>query len=246
MKTLYKISLLLGLLVCFSACEKDNYDEPQSSLIGQLTYKGKPFQCNGNIGAESELFQLYQDGFGKTGSINVRVNEEGSFSALLFDGEYKMCIKDQQFPFVWDEWPMKDDGKPDTLYFTLNGGKEMEIKVTPYFELNDVKAEVDNSVTNIVASLKIDEIISGAMVKKVYMYVSTAVLVDKGTPSNVSMDIADISQSITLTYPIQKYKDDYINNFRPYAFVRLAVETDKSSEFLWSKVYKVEGIPEKL
>lgn len=246
MKTLFNIILLLGTALSLVSCEKDNYDAPQSLLTGQLTYKGESFQYNGNIGQESEIFQLYQDGFGKKGAINVRVNEEGKFSALLFDGDYKMCIKDQQYPFIWDEWPKNEDGRLDTLVFSLNKAKQIEIKVTPYFELNDIDIWFDKSENNIVASLKINQILSGAEVKRIYMYVSTSMLVDKGTPSNISKEITNINQSIKVTYPIQKYKSEYINNFRPYAFVRLAIETDISSEFLWSKVYKVEGIPEKL
>lgn len=241
---LYNVFLLMGVALGLSSCEKDNYEPPKSVVTGRLVYKGETFPYNGNSDtpAEAEIFQLYQDGFGKKGAFAMRVSDEGEFSALLFDGEYTMKIKDQQYPFVWDEWPM-ENGKPAAQVFNLQKSKNFDIKITPYFEINNIEFA---SGANITAKFKIDQVIPGAKVKRALLYVSTAVSVNKGTPASQIVNVSDISSPVTIKIPIQKYRDSYVNNSRTYAYVRIAVETDKAAEFLWSKVYKVEDLPVKL
>ena len=70
------------------SCKKDNYDPPSSTLSGRLVYNGD------SIGVERNQvpFELYQFGFGKVGSIANTFAQDGTYSALLFDGDYKLII----------------------------------------------------------------------------------------------------------------------------------------------------------
>lgn len=244
MKKIRIEAILMSLLAfLLSSCEKDNYEPPTTFFTGQLTYNGKPFLFNGNTdtGEGSDIIQLFQDGFGKTGPMSVRVNQDGHFSALLFDGEYKMTFANQNYPFTFEDWPMRADGKPDTLKFDLQGGKEMEIKVKPYFEINDIEYKV--GFTNIEASFNIAEVMPGAKVEKAYIYMSTAINVNKSTKVNQSVEVTDISQPIDIKVPLSSYRNMYTNNYRDYAYVRIAIKTDKADEFLWSPVQKIENLP---
>lgn len=246
MKGLYKYTiLLLFVVILLWSCEKDNYDPPAASFTGQLVYNGKPLPYNGNtdVSDGSEIIQLYQYGFGKTGALNVRVNQEGHFSSLLFDGDYVMIFKDQEYPFVFDEWPMKANGRTDSVHFLLNGSKHMDIKVTPYFDFKNIEYKV--GVTGVEAGFNIERVLEGANVRRAYIYMSTAANVNKNTKLSKVINVDNINNRVSFRIPFDQYRNhaDYKNNFRDYAYLRVAIETDKASEFLWSPVYKLEGIP---
>lgn len=59
-KTIFS-TLLLGLIVTTTSCTKDNYDAPESTLMGRIVYKGEPLQLRGT--SEAIQLQLYQDGY---------------------------------------------------------------------------------------------------------------------------------------------------------------------------------------
>ena len=44
-KTIFS-TLLLGLIVTTTSCTKDNYDAPESTLMGRIVYKGEPLQLS--------------------------------------------------------------------------------------------------------------------------------------------------------------------------------------------------------
>ena len=52
-KTIFS-TLLLGLIVTTTSCTKDNYDAPESTLMGRIVYKGEPLLLRGT----SEAIQL--------------------------------------------------------------------------------------------------------------------------------------------------------------------------------------------
>jgi len=242
MKTKY-ILLAVSAIFLFIACEKDNYDPPKTEFSGKLSYNGKALPWNGNTEtpAEAEIIQLYQDGFGKYAPINVRVADDGSFKALLFNGEYKMIMKNIKYPFVFEDWSSNGTGNLDTIMFTLKGKKEFDIKVKPYFEINDIKPAIEG--TKISTTFNLKEIVPGAGVTAVYVYMHTNVNVNKGTPLNQKVENPDISGPISVKLPISGYRSKYINNFRDYGYIRVAVQLNNADEYLWSEVIKVENIP---
>ncbi len=242
MNTKYLL-LLLACCLLFVACEKDNYDPPTTVFVGKLSYNGNPVPWNGNTEtpAEAEIIQLYQDGFGKYAPINVRVADDGTFKALLFDGEYKMIMKNTQYPFLFEEWPVNEKGKLDTIRFTLNGKKEFDIKVKPFFEISNLSSKAE--ATNVVTTFNLSQLVPGYKVKAVYAYLHTTVSVNKGTPVNQKVDNVDITKPITIKIPVSSYRSRYINNFREYGFIRIAVEVENATEYLWSEIIQVNNIP---
>jgi hypothetical protein len=88
MKIRFHIMPLVAMVALLTACEKDNYTEPKSTLSGQIVYNGEP------IGVEEGQvrLQLWQPGFGKLAALDAQIAQDGSYSALLFDGSYKMVF----------------------------------------------------------------------------------------------------------------------------------------------------------
>ena len=89
---------MLLLPVMPSSCGLDNYDAPESLLQGKIVYQGRPLGLRSTSGAIQ--LQLYQDGYAKRDPIPVYVNQEGEFSAKLFEGDYKLVTRDGNGPWV--------------------------------------------------------------------------------------------------------------------------------------------------
>ena len=83
----YSIILSTFCSILFS-CKKDNYKEPSSALSGKIVYKGEAI----NVENYQVPYQLYQFGFGKVGSIDGSFTQEGTYAAVLFNGNYKLII----------------------------------------------------------------------------------------------------------------------------------------------------------
>ena len=98
MKIISNIFSVILLLVLFSGCGKDNFDAPESKLVGRVTYQGQALNLRGT--GEAVQLQLYQDGYEKNDPISVFVGQDGTFSALLFDGEYRLTTRDGNGPWV--------------------------------------------------------------------------------------------------------------------------------------------------
>ena len=59
MKIISNIFSVILLLVLFSGCGKDNFDAPESKLVGRVTYQGQALNLRGT--GEAVQLQLYQD-----------------------------------------------------------------------------------------------------------------------------------------------------------------------------------------
>jgi len=130
MKRAFQYITVLALCAAGMSCKKDNYSEPASTLSGRVVYKGEA------IGVEYNQvpIQLYQFGFGKVGPINETFAPDGSYSADLFDGTYKLIIPNGQGPFKWKQLA---SGAPDTTTITLAGSQTLDLEVTPYYMIRN-------------------------------------------------------------------------------------------------------------
>lgn len=63
--------------------------------------------------------QLYQDGYANHDPITVYATQDGTFSAVLFDGPYKLVTKDKNGPWV---------NNRDTIYVEVKGKTRCEVK----------------------------------------------------------------------------------------------------------------------
>jgi hypothetical protein len=190
--------IILILAVATTACRKDNYDPPTSKLSGRVVYKGEAIGMEYN----QVKFEVYQDGFGKTGPIAEVFAPDGSYSLLLFNGDYKFIIPNGQGPFEWKQTPA---GAPDTTFITVSGNQQLDIEVTPYYMIRNPQLKVSGG--NVTGACKLEQIITGASardIENVSLYINKTQFVsgadniavktvngsDITDPNNVNLSVA--------------------------------------------------------
>jgi len=223
---------VMALLVLVASCAKDNFTEPKSTLSGQIVYQGEP------VGVEYNQvrLQLWQPGFGKLAAIDAQVAQDGSYSATLFNGKYKMVVPRGRGPFRTLE---KDAASKDTLFVTLEGNQEVDLEVLPYYMIRTPQfTGAENKVT---ANFKLEKIITDANAKdieRVSLFVNKTEFVSRATNVSatdiVGADIKDlnaisVSTDIPTLVPTQKY-----------VFVRVGVKIKDVEDMIFSPVQKVE------
>lgn len=205
-------SYILPLVALLGAsCKKDNFDPPQARLHGRLVYQGEGIPVEFN----QVPFQLYQFGFGKVGPVsNTTFTQEGSFSVLLFEGEYKLTIPNGQGPFLWKKQP---NGQPDSITVQMKGDQQLDLEVTPFYMIRNVQmAAAANKVT---ATFGLEKIVTGAdgkNVERVNLYINKTAFVSAGGDYSIASsqrgggaitDPANISMEVTVPalVPAQSY-----------------------------------------
>lgn len=233
MKFKIQYMFLLALLIGASACKKDNYDAPSSNLKGRLLYKGE------EIGVEYNQvpFELYQPGFGRTGAMAATFAQDGTYSSLLFDGNYKLIIPNGQGPF---QWKQNAAGGRDTLAVTVSGNQTLDLEVTPYFLVRNV-VYTATSATSISASFRADQIITDASAKtieRINLYINKTQFVSSAD-NIASAEIAGgaitnpavISLSVTVPS---------ITPTQNYVFARIGLKIAGVEDMIFSPLQKIQ------
>ena len=224
MKIISNIFSLVLLLVLFTGCGKDNYDAPESKLVGKVTYQGQALNLRGT--GEAIQLQLYQDGYEKHDPISVFVGQEGEFSALLSNGEYKLVTRDGNGPWM---------NRHDTVTVNLNGHSEVNIEVTPYFMISNEQLAV--SGTTMTASFTINQIVSTATINKVMLILSKTQFADdvnnvfRKDITEVSAGAVNLSADISDNAEIAKAKALY---------ARVGVLANGADQAIYSTVVRLK------
>lgn len=221
-----KILLLTTIISCifgFSSCRYDNYDAPQSMLTGRVVFDGEPV----SVRSGSSEFALYQDGYALHNAIPVYVNQDGTYSACLFDGEYKL-VRMGNAP-----WERPNN---DTIIINVKGNTVMDIPVIPYYIIKDYSfAKNGNKIT---AKFKVEKVSESATFEKVRIYLGETLLLDNNNRSvyeSIYEENIDFTQENTaeIEIPESLMNEDFI-------YVRLGVKSYQSSEFCYSQSTKIE------
>jgi hypothetical protein len=168
MKTFFVKPVLLFLFsVLIIACGKDNYEAPSSMLTGVVTYNGKPVGVRGSNA--SVRLQLWQDGFPVKTPIDVFVSQDGSFSAQLFDGTYKLVTVPGNGP--WEH-------TADTLQVEVRGDTHIDFSVRPFFSLSEVDYKLEGQ--ELVATFDLERISETRTLDDVSLLVNDTYFVDLG------------------------------------------------------------------
>jgi hypothetical protein len=233
-KTFAYIALMLSAL----SCKKDNYEAPSSTLSGHITYNGVPV----NISSKDVTFELWEPGWGKNGAINVNVKEDGSYSALLFNGNYKLIIPPSQGPFRSVTNP---ETKSDTMLLVINGDRQLDIEVMPYYMIRDAKMEL-NGTTAVVSNCRLEKIITDVNareVETVYLYLNQTQFVDAtnyvARTSLAGTDIADpanVQLSVNIPAVIS---GNGTTGDQDYVFARIGVKISGVEDLLFSEVQQI-------
>lgn len=224
-----------GLIYIFSLCtlllssctEYDNYDEPESTLTGKVLYEGEQLAFR-NSAISFDLFQLGYDK-GLSQSIPLHIAQDGTFSAKLFNGEYKL-VRNASGPWV--------DQVKDTLLVTVKGNTIFDVEVKPHFIVNKDTYTVDLANKKVTGTFTISKVAENSNLSNVRMYIGSRVLLDndirdaylKAEPSAVTYgEPLSITMSIT---------DELIK--KGYMYVRVGAKAAESGQYIYTQVQKIE------
>ncbi|WP_069658951.1 DUF3823 domain-containing protein [Arcticibacter eurypsychrophilus] len=154
-----------ALLILISGCGKDNYAAPESVLSGRVVYGGEALNLRGT--GERVRIQLYQDGYQRRDPIEVFVGQEGTFSAKLFDGHYKLVTRNGNGPWVNDR---------DTINVEVKGSTQIDVPVTPFFTISNASIALANNT--MTSSFTINKIVPTAEIDRILLLLGTTSFVD--------------------------------------------------------------------
>lgn len=228
------IITILSFSLFLFACEKDNYEPPTAQLSGKLVYQGESI----NVEFNQVPYQLFQFGFGKTGSVsNTSFTQEGTYSVLLFNGTYKLLVPNGQGPFLWKQTP---GGAADSITVTMNGSQKLDLEVTPYYMIRT--PQITAAGANVTATFKLEKIINGANAKnieRVSLYINKTAYVSGNGNYNVAAankaaaDIVDPNNvSLSVAVPVIIPAQNYI-------FARIGLKIAGVEDMIFSPIVKL-------
>lgn len=249
MKRKFIFLILLALVISFTSCKKDNYTEPGSFLTGKIVYNDEPI----NVEYDKVNLQIWQFGFGKKDYIASAIGQDGSFSSLLFDGNYRLVFAPNQGPFMTK---IISAAEKDTIFVSLNGSQTLNIEVIPYYMVKDAAFTSNASV--ISATCKLDQIITDAnakTVERVTLYINKTNIVSgsnyfSDSKSDLKKDVpaasitalnaaltatatANVSAAdLTLTMPVFVPAQTYV-------FARIGLKIAGVEKLIFSPITKV-------
>ena len=227
MKKIEYFLMLFFSSILMVACGYDNYDGPESLLEGKITYEGRAIGLKGSLlGGSGVEIQLYQDGYANRNPITVYANQEGTFSAVLFDGQYKLVTKDKNGPWVNDR---------DTLEIEVKGKTQCELRVTPYFMISNEEIEITDNI--ITGNCNIEKIVETANISQAMLLISQTSFVDENTNiarqnlNNIQPGETNFSLDIANNKKVQSAKA---------LFARIGVKAKGADQAIYSKVFRLK------
>jgi hypothetical protein len=188
--------LIFALAVLAAGCGKDNYDEPSSMLMGKVIYNGQAIGVKGT-GSAVQL-ELWQDGYDLYTSIPVYLTQDGSFSAVLFDGTYKLVSKSGNGPWV---------SAQDTVVVTVKGSTTVDYTVTPFYTISNESFSLSGNT--LTATFDISQIAGAQAVERAILVVNKTNFVDE-TAQIQRVDLTDPGTGqVTMTMTLS---DDVLSN----------------------------------
>lgn len=224
MKLSFSILLPTILFVALlTSCGTDNYDAPESLLTGKVVYNGESVQVRGTD--ERVRLYLYQDGYQNYTPIHVFVTQDGSFSAKLFNGEYKMVSRKDNGPWV--------DSR-DTTFITVKGNTVQNFEVTPYYTITN--ADMKLSGKQISATFTVNQIAQNRPISRILLLLNNTQFVDDDTQINSVEYTGDDAKTGALSYSFEI--NEKATNAKAL-FGRICVWTNGADQGVYSPVFRL-------
>jgi len=227
--------------VVLTSCVYDNYSSPSIQFSGRIVYQGEPVCVKSSSGHDvnnaNVYFNLFEPGWQKTNMpIRVVVNQDGSFSSLLFSANYQMVIPVGVGPFI---------ASSDTANISITGKKAMDIEVTPYYMVRNPNYSMSGG--NVTATFKIEKIITDARaqdIQAVYLYINRLLTTDDSNNIAFSeIDAGSISDMNNITMHAQMPDLSTlglgISTNQKTVFVRIGVQINNVNNMLFSPVEEI-------
>lgn len=218
-------TILFGLLaatVLLTSCEKDNFAEPSASIKGRVVYENQPVGVRTN-GVQLEL---WQPGYQLYTKIPVMVAQDGTFSATVFDGNYKLVRLRGNGPWV---------DNSDTINVSVKGSITVDVPVQPYFVIRNEKFQRSNNT--LTASAQVSQVTAGRAIERVTFYVSSTQFVDinnnVGKVDKTGTALADLSKPLDFSLPVPGVVA------KSTCYGRIGVKTVGVAEMIYTPVQKI-------
>ena len=210
---------ILLIAIALASCEFDNFEEPKSTLSGRLVYNGETLGLRSN-GVELELWQRGYDLFQK---IPVYVAQDGTFSAVLFDGDYKMTL-------IRGNGPWMD--RTDSIDVQVRGSQMIDVEVQPYYVVNNTSVNVNGN--NLSVTFTIDDINPDRNLEFAAIYMGRTSITDAVRNEgvfNIPADQIVLGTPLTVEFPIPEALAR-----RSEIFVRVGAKTVGIPELVYTQV----------
>lgn len=219
---LYSYFTLLLAVVLLAGCKYDNQEPPKSFITGRVVYNGQPVEVRSN----NVRLELWQPGYALFQKLEIMVAQDGTFSANVFDGKYKITRLQGNGPWV---------NQTDTIAVELRGNAVIDVPVTPYFVVKN--PALAKSGTAIQATFQVEKVHESGQLEYVYLYLGNTVIVDQNNNignARLAAGAVDLSQPITLNANIPAAVGG-----RGYVYGRIGVKTVGVGEQIYSTPVKI-------
>jgi hypothetical protein len=228
MKNRLILLTVITFAIIIAGCKYDNYDPPTSFLTGHVVYNNTPVGVRSN-GTQLELWQYHWDtkGIVARAKIAVYIGQDGSYSARLFDGDYKIVR------LTGAPW---SNPNTDTLSVTVKGNTTFDVPVTPYFTISGESYVYNKADSSITSTCKITQVGTLA-ITNLTLFAGVTDIVDNTntTQSNVlTTGLTDLTTTKT-----NKITLTTANKNRSYIFVRLGIQISGISERYFTSVQEL-------
>ncbi len=210
-------------MILLSACEKDNFNEPTARLTGRIVYQGQPI----GVRSQGVQFELWQPGYQLFTKIPLNIAQDGTFSAELFDGNYKLVRAKGAGPWA---------DNPDTINVSLKGSVSVEVPVEPYFIIKN--ASIEKNGTAVKATFTVETNTSVKTLELAKLYIGPNLIVDQ---NNNSANVQVMAAAITLGQPVTlnvNIPASIAND--TYIFARVGVKTTDVAELIYTQSQKIQ------
>lgn len=213
--------IIVMIAITFEGCEHDNYDRPSATLTGRFVYQNEQINVRKGI----DVIRLYEPGWDKQTPINVNIQQDGTFSSLLFDGDYKLTL-------VAGNGPWKESA--DTLAIALKGSQFIDINIVPFFIIKNTAFSTE--ANTLKASFVLEQIVKDSTVESVVLFIGKTQLVDNlyniASAAYLTTNADLFNHALTITKDLSSIDQKTF-------YARIGVKTVGYSEYVFSPVQKI-------
>lgn len=218
------ITFIMAMVVVLSGCEYDNHEPPKTMLTGKVVYQDQAI----GVRSSGVQLELWQPGYPVLQKIPVFVDQEGTFSAMVFDGNYKLTRLRGNGPWV---------DNTDTINVQVKGNTVVEVPVQPFYLIKNEQFQINGNA--ITTTLNVERLVPDAKIERVTYYLGSTMVVDANNFAAVtdiwwpSEEAIAAPMSMSLEIPARLANKGYV-------FARVGVKIAGVAEMIYSPVEKVE------
>lgn len=243
MKSLFLITIIVASVTCLFSCTKDNFKKPTSIISGRVIYQNNPIGVRTN----SVQLELWQSGFQLYSKVAINVNQDGTFSAEIFDGNYKLTRLKGNGPWM---------DNTDTINVQLKGAATVDVPVMPYYTIQNEVFTFNKVDTTVSTTFNVTQVVAGKLIEKISLSMGLTQFVDLtnqipianndfNPPANTTLPI-----TLTLSVNPDRYPDIPGNSrvelrrqlaialTQKYGYLRVGVKTVGVTERIYSTIKK--------